>query len=530
MAVNILLVDDDISTISVILDGVDWKKIGIENVYVAHNIMTAKKKFSEFKVDIVVCDIEMPMGSGIDFLKYLREKGSVVPFVILTNYGRFELAQAAIEYKVHSYLLKPLNLDKLENELLSIIHDLSIEHNMQMFDDENNYLVSSFWSDLLHNHLGNDKTCIFNELNNRHLNISIDLPYRLLLITAGRVEEIEAVWGLGDIGIFERSLINLANEVIVDNLNNYNYSNYQLRNSSFFIFVLNKDLYSHEKEFINRCNRFIRLSQDLLLVSVNLYVSDYYSIEKLIFVKRKLEEMDRNNLLAKGKMFYEKDHINVNCCYEHVLDTEILKQLLYTHNEIKVLDFLKDGINALIDKNMISIEIINIYKQDFLQTIYVFLAENGILARELFSDPISNALETHADNTVADLIRWLIHVVKKTIRYAHDITQSSSVTYKVKQYINKNYQKNISREEISESVFLTPEYMARIFKAEEKISLNQYINQVRIERAKELLLEPDIRVSEVALQVGFDSFSYFSTVFKNYTGVSPREYQEGRIH
>ena len=151
MAVNILLVDDDISTISVILDGVDWKKIGIENVYVAHNIMTAKKKFSEFKVDIVVCDIEMPMGSGIDFLKYLREKGSVVPFVILTNYGRFELAQAAIEYKVHSYLLKPLNLDKLENELLSIIHDLSIEHNMQMFDDENNYLVSSFWSDLLHN-------------------------------------------------------------------------------------------------------------------------------------------------------------------------------------------------------------------------------------------------------------------------------------------------------------------------------------------------------------------------------------------
>jgi two-component system response regulator YesN len=67
--------------------------------------------------------------------------------------------------------------------------------------------------------------------------------------------------------------------------------------------------------------------------------------------------------------------------------------------------------------------------------------------------------------------------------------------------------------------------MAKMFKKETGISLKQYISDYRISVAKELLSRPGARISDVACEVGFDNFSYFSTVFKKTTGYTPNEYQ-----
>jgi two-component system response regulator YesN len=91
-------------------------------------------------------------------------------------------------------------------------------------------------------------------------------------------------------------------------------------------------------------------------------------------------------------------------------------------------------------------------------------------------------------------------------------------------FIKEHYQENITRTDIASTVYLTPEYMAKIFKKETGVSLKQYLSDYRISKAKELLTEPNIRVTDAAQQVGFDNFSYFSTVFKKATGLTPIEY------
>ena len=66
--------------------------------------------------------------------------------------------------------------------------------------------------------------------------------------------------------------------------------------------------------------------------------------------------------------------------------------------------------------------------------------------------------------------------------------------------------------------------MAKIFKKETGVSLKQYLSDYRISKAKELLADPNVHVTDAAQRVGFDNFSYFSTVFKKATGITPNEY------
>ena len=123
-----------------------------------------------------------------------------------------------------------------------------------------------------------------------------------------------------------------------------------------------------------------------------------------------------------------------------------------------------------------------------------------------------------------DMMRWQIYLITHTIDYVTNVEQSGSVVSQVKQFIKEHYQENITRTEIAATVYLTPEYMAKIFKKETGVSLKQYLSDYRISKAKELLADPNVHVTDAAQRVGFDNFSYFSTVFKKATGITPNEY------
>lgn len=105
-------------------------------------------------------------------------------------------------------------------------------------------------------------------------------------------------------------------------------------------------------------------------------------------------------------------------------------------------------------------------------------------------------------------------------------TGSSSPVASAIDYIRKNLDRDISRAEIAEAIFLNPEYLSRLFKKETGIALNEFIIREKMEQAKCMLSETDIPVSLIALKTGYTNFSYFSQVFKRHTGLSPLEYRQ----
>ena len=76
--------------------------------------------------------------------------------------------------------------------------------------------------------------------------------------------------------------------------------------------------------------------------------------------------------------------------------------------------------------------------------------------------------------------------------------------------------------------FLTPEYLAKVYKRQTGHNLKDYIIGYRIEMAKQLLADDIKSISDISAEVGFDNFSYFSTVFKKYTGITPGEYRRSK--
>jgi two-component system, response regulator YesN len=107
------------------------------------------------------------------------------------------------------------------------------------------------------------------------------------------------------------------------------------------------------------------------------------------------------------------------------------------------------------------------------------------------------------------------------------LTQDSKILKLIRGFVEENYHKEeLSVNKIAESLFYTSAYICMVFKQATGITLNDYINSVRIQKAKKLLKNFDIKLIDIALAVGYSNDNYFSKVFKKYEGITPTEYRK----
>lgn len=97
---------------------------------------------------------------------------------------------------------------------------------------------------------------------------------------------------------------------------------------------------------------------------------------------------------------------------------------------------------------------------------------------------------------------------------------------RVKYFVHQKYSEPLSLSVIADYVFTNPSYLSRIFKADTGISLSAYINQVRVENARQMLSETDELIIDVAVASGFNYIPHFNRVFKSVTGMSPTAYRK----
>lgn len=115
---SILLVEDEILELETLKNYVDWEKLGIDKVYTARSSRSALACFSEHEPDIMITDIQMPGMTGIELAKTIRGEGYPCKIIFLTGYDKFEYAKAAVQIHAEDYLLKPFQIDEVE-EIIS---------------------------------------------------------------------------------------------------------------------------------------------------------------------------------------------------------------------------------------------------------------------------------------------------------------------------------------------------------------------------------------------------------------------------
>lgn len=114
---NLLIVDDEILTIEGIMNGVDWDRLSFDKVLTSCTIDKARRFFQEYAIDILLCDIEMPEGTGLDLLEWIRDAGYKTECVFFTCHEEFTYAKKAIELQSFDYILKPIPYEELTQKL-----------------------------------------------------------------------------------------------------------------------------------------------------------------------------------------------------------------------------------------------------------------------------------------------------------------------------------------------------------------------------------------------------------------------------
>lgn len=132
--------------------------------------------------------------------------------------------------------------------------------------------------------------------------------------------------------------------------------------------------------------------------------------------------------------------------------------------------------------------------------------------------------------TIESLSAWISDMLQTFISYTFDFVnvKHADVVYKSIEYIKNNYMKRITLDEIAANTYISKTYLSSIFKKETGDSISNYINQVRVDRSKLLLMEDNLDIVEIANICGFESQSYFTKVFRSIAGITPKRYRQDR--
>lgn len=124
---TILIVDDQVSVVSGLFFGINWKKIGIQKVLKAYSAAEARDIIRMFHIDIILCDIEMPVENGLQLFSWVREQGYETECIFLTAHADFIYAKEAIGLGGFDYILQPARYEEIENDIVRLIDKIQIK-------------------------------------------------------------------------------------------------------------------------------------------------------------------------------------------------------------------------------------------------------------------------------------------------------------------------------------------------------------------------------------------------------------------
>ncbi len=153
---NLLIVDDDKFSIEALKQTVPWSELGISHIFSCYNIQDAKELLENEPIHLMICDIEMPFGSGLDLLAWIDENHLLLVSILLTCHPDFSYAVTALEHNAFSYLLKPFKLEEVcstVKDAITQVHELQKISMLQKYEKKlnaNQLLVrEQFWFQLI---------------------------------------------------------------------------------------------------------------------------------------------------------------------------------------------------------------------------------------------------------------------------------------------------------------------------------------------------------------------------------------------
>lgn len=519
---NVLIVDDDRFVIASLEKGLNWSALGFSKVYTAYNITSAKTIIEENTIHLLISDIDMPQGSGLDLLSWIRERDDDITTIFLTNYADFNYAQKAVELKTFHYFLKPIEFDKLEK----IIQDATAHLQKVQALSRKNYQF--FWQTFLHPDTVYTQDSFMKLLHQSKLPsatadtlflpIFIDIfPYYLTPDNTLKNHFSSSNEELDYLTATFRAVFSdfISSESV--------FLEYHMQSPRYLI-ILPVQETTVSPLLLMTCENYVQMVSSQTHCSINCFVGVPSLLKDFQQHFSALCTMLTNKLDCIGQVLLLSEYKQPPTDFP-LLDMKLLEIYLNNRQYSAFRNLSRQYLHKLAaSKRLHSLSITN-FQVDFAQVIHLFLKNKEILSSKLFYEDSYHLLSNLARTSRHAMELYLQYMTNTVENYLESTISNKFQTESIKKYIDQHYTEEVSLSMLSDMFFMDSDYASRLFKKEYGISIKNYIINKRIEAAKELLASTNLPINIVAINVGYENYSYFTRLFKKVTNLTPIEFR-----
>lgn len=531
MKLNILLVDDEpkvLRGLRAIIErsGEEWNIVGE-----CRNGAEALEFMSENCPDVVITDIKMPCMSGLELVEKAKALSQDLKFIILSGYPDFKYAQQAIRLETVDYILKPpdyrdilKSIKKVEEQKIENEKKLKEEEelkdfkksSMQIIKDKifNEMLYKPKFSTAHHDRLKANEYSMFLERFALFI-IRIDsFSFSIFDLTDDSQRRLEKFRECLQEVIYKRGgcIADFFDGTYCCFMNVDNESPVYLRGFA-------KDLQ----------NELQRVCKDSVTIGISRAYKGPHMVNRAfnecLYILRNKVFHERSSIIYIDEVKMDKSAEG----YPFELERRYIELLRYGDRE-KSIETLHKIIKRIVSISGHDPVVFKSRILEFLIAVSRELNEGGLsphIQPDMVQDGrILNKLNS-IDN-IDDMEVLLNEYTQSMVGYFEMKNKPSCrrIINEIKNYIHNNYFNDISLRGIARQFFMNESYLSDLFKRETGISFISYLTKERVEKAKALLNQPDLKIYDISEMVGYKNPRYFNNVFKKHTGMTPFEYRE----
>ncbi len=531
---RVMIVDDEVLVRLGIQSLIKWENHGYQIVCDASDGGEALQKIRQYRPDIVLTDLKMSPVDGFELISKCREKYPHIQFIVLSSYNDFDNVRSAMKIGAFDYVfkltVKPEELLKIMDEAASFGKGTETVQEASALTERNLEVIKKG----LFKKILNSETFLnkyLEELTKLPLAISFDRPFCILSIT---IDDFKVVRKKGDFMDLELLIFTMEN-ILSELFGRHHQAEVFQYGEYDFAVAVNREEHQDHKAFFIAMEKEFGIFANCARQYYGLEVSGALSME-CTGIKGLKEAIAQNRETLKMRFFSEPGRLHP---YQRIVRERaalppgfhgsVLERLAAEHDFYGIRKFLEDFFQFLKEKNQWEPEEIRY----LLRKAYGALAASFARSRadiDLFLDKNGMNMEGSInDYTCLEKIRQSVLELVEQYKKEYESNSGRILRKEVaqaKSFVRNHMKEELQVADIAAMVNMSGSYFSHVFKKEEGISFVEYVYRVRMEHARYLLECSDLKVNEIADEVGIVNPNYFSTQFKKSVGQSPLEYRQ----
>ncbi len=520
---SVFIVDDEHIVLEGIRNTIDWENSQFTFAGEASDGELALSMIHEMKPDILITDIKMPFMDGLELAKILKKIQPWLRIIILSGHDEFEYAKAAISIGVEDYILKPFTHDDLIRSLNKVAANLDKEKKQlsdmtqlrEELESNSTLMRNKFLSDLVFGNIDHAEAM----QKASSLNLDFISRYYKIIINDLRNEK-QNHNAIQEAKVRLNSLVKNWPDVI-----------------SFFIgpercvCILKgnsrEDIDNSSFDYAEAIEHIVTQHLDCNVISSISKTVDHFSqIGECYNDADKILQMTR--IWNKSRILSSDDVKNSSDGKISLQDKDPLVDNLKYAGKNEIDSIISHYIEILNDNSQSFTVIASYLLVDVIMAVSKLIEELDGKVNEIMPEILQHSFVEESIQNEEIFVKNVRNILTRLLDYRDSRIQGryGDVIIKAKDYIEKNYaSQDTCLTTVAEEVHLSPNHFSTIFSQECGITFIEFLTNVRVEAAKKLLKETDMKGSDIAYECGFGDPHYFSFIFKKTTGMSPREYR-----